>query len=64
MGNVWNKLKTNAVISKCGLKAASDAYDQYVFALEGHAIAVEHFRKDYIQFCGTILFYYEVTLSP
>jgi hypothetical protein len=63
-GIVWNRSKTQASISECGLTATNTVF-KWVFAIatEGYAISVEHCRKENSQFPGTILFYYEVTLS-
>jgi hypothetical protein len=61
-GNAWNGSKTGASIS--GLKATvGPESHQYVFATEGFAISGDQCRKDNFPFPGTIVFYYEVTVS-
>jgi hypothetical protein len=64
-GIVWDPSKTDASISKCGLKATSSTHFKGVFAIatKGFAISGEQCRKENFQFPGTILYYYEVTIS-
>jgi hypothetical protein len=63
-GIVWNRSKTDASISECGLKATNTRRGwAFVIAMEGYAISGEHCRKENFQFPGTIIFYYEVTTT-
>jgi hypothetical protein len=63
-GNGWNGLNTNARISKYGLKATSNVgYGKHVFATKGYPISGEQCREENFQFPGTIIFYYEVTIT-
>jgi hypothetical protein len=59
-GNGWEKGNTTATI--LGLKAHNpNKCGRLVFAIEGFAISPEICRKD--EFPGTILYYFEVTLT-
>jgi hypothetical protein len=62
-GIVWSGTKTKASISEFGLKATGNGDYQYVFATEGFAVSGKQCRKDNFPFPGTIVFYYEVTVT-
>jgi hypothetical protein len=65
-GIVWDGSKTEASISisKCELKLKSTNTGYgWVFATKGYAISGENCRKENFQFPGTIIFYYEITIT-
>jgi hypothetical protein len=64
-GIVWDASKsTNANISECGLKFNGTRTGCVVaIATEGYAISGEHCREENYQFPGTIVYYYEVTIT-
>jgi hypothetical protein len=64
-GIVWDRSKSKAAsISKCGLKLKSTSTNfGWVFATKGYAISGEHCRKENFQFPGTIVSYYETTIT-
>jgi hypothetical protein len=59
----WNGIKMRASIAEYGLKATIANGHEYVFATEGYAISGEQCRKDNFHFTGTIVFYFEVTIT-
>jgi hypothetical protein len=62
----WDGSKTKARISEYGLKLiATNTRSEWVFAIatKGYDISGEHSRKENFQFPGSIVFYYEVTIT-